>query len=367
MVIGARRKAILPLSLAFVIFCTLAAPLVIAMSDRVGKPSYSETGSLNYAWHVNHVVGGKATHGTFFVASAGPPAYLRHPLALLFSSPEVYGFKEPLSLTYPPRSDMWYWSAGTKAVFNLRNQVQATTEGLALLFKDPHVLPVSLLILAFLLVCLVRLRPLETVKSNFSGWPLLIPGIVGPSLYVLILVEPRYVAPFFLTILLGLLPSMSQVDLLERGLRIRNWLIGTGACLMMFSALLVGYHLAGFPRGEDGRIFLQVGSALNNAGIRPGEEIAIIGDSSDGCRWARMAQVRIIAQILPEDSDRFWQTTDPQGKTEIYDAFSRAGARAVVSEVPPPSGMQAGWQELGGTNYYVHMLKIPEANRETTG
>jgi hypothetical protein len=62
-VIGDCRKAVLPLVIAFLFVCAVAAPLFISMFRRVGRPSYSEVGNLNYAWHVNHVSGGKAARG----------------------------------------------------------------------------------------------------------------------------------------------------------------------------------------------------------------------------------------------------------------------------------------------------------------
>ena len=360
--IGAWRKAILPLATTFLVFCAISAPLVIAMSERVGKPSYSEVGNLNYAWHVNYVGAGKAAGGPFFYAKTGPPAYLKNPLTLLYSHPEVYAFKEPLALTYPPRSDMAYWGAGTKVVFNLRNQFLATIGGLKLFFRDPHILPLTALILAGFIVLFLRPLSPRGLKSIPRSWPLLIPGIVGPCLYLLISVEPRYVAPFFVLILIGLFPGVLRRNSLDAGARMKFWLVTVSASLITASALLVAYHFAGFPRGENGATFLEVGSALNGAGVQPGEEIAIVGDSSDGCRWARLARVRIVAQVLREDVGDFWRITDPRVKTEIYDAFMRAGARAVVAEQTPPAGSLSGWQRLGNTDYYVHILPPSRSN-----
>jgi hypothetical protein len=127
------------------------------------------------------------------------------------------------------------------------------------------------------------------------------------------------------------------------------------AFMMGLTALLIGYHLAGFPRGDKGELFVQVGQSLNRAGVRSGEDVAIIGDSSDGCRWARMARVRIVAQVLREDVAGFWRL-DPRVQSEVYDAFARAGAKAVVAEKTTPSGGFADWQRLGNTDYFVHFL-----------
>jgi len=359
LMIGEWRKAVLPVAVTFLLFCTISAPLFIAMSVRVGRPSYSEAGNLNYAWHVNHVGGGKRAGGPFFLAASGPPPYLKHPLTLLHQGPEAFGFREPLAFTYPPRQDMEYWSAGTEAVFDLRNQFRAVGENLFIIFTDPHIVPMSGLVLTGLILLLTRPNGPARWKETLRSWPLLIPGVVGPCLYMLISVEPRYIAPFFVLLLLGLIPGILFKDGARR-ITVSTTVVGASA--LVLTALLVGYHLAGFPRGwENGGLWLHVGESLNSAGVRPGEEVAIIGDSSDACRWARMARVRIVAQMLREDVDVFWRTSDPRVKEEVYDAFATAGAKAVIAEATPPSRAYADWQKLGDTHYYVHFLALPKS------
>ncbi len=152
--IGDWRKAVPRIAMAFLAFCAVAAPLFIAMSIRVGRPSYSEAGNLNYAWHVNHVGAGKLAGGPFFPPTSGPPPYLKHPLTLLHTHPDVFGFREPLAFTYPPRQDMEYWGAGTKVVFSLRNELRAIGGNLTILFADPHIVPMSVLIVGELPVFL---------------------------------------------------------------------------------------------------------------------------------------------------------------------------------------------------------------------
>jgi len=133
--------------------------------------------------------------------------------------------------------------------------------------------------------------------------------------------------------------------------------------LTVYTGLLVAYHLAGFPRAEPSRgLFVRIGTSLNRAGVPPEEEVGLIGDGSGGCRWARMARVRIVAQILREDTGDFWHLSDPHEKADVYDAFARFGAKAIVAEeAPPPVGF-ADWQRLGDTHYYVHLLAPPGSN-----
>lgn len=345
--IGDWKKALRPVAVTFFLFCALSAPLLISMSMRVGRPSYSEAGSMNYVWHVNHFNPYAAAAAPF-----GPPAYMKHPMTILHRRPDVFAFREPVAYTYPPRQDMEYWSAGANATINPRDQLRAIRENLTVLFTDVHIVPMWGLMGMGSVILFMGANASLRFKNVIRSWPLLVPGVIGPCLFLLISVEPRYVAPFLALVLLGLLP----------GILVQNPRGGAGiltvvvaASVMVLAALLVVYHSAGFPRGENGEIFVQVGKALNGAGVRPGEDVALIGDSSDGCRWARVARVRIVAQVIREDVADFWRV-DPRVQAEVFDAFARAGAKAVVAEETPPSGEFAVWQRLGDTHYYVHFL-----------
>ena len=54
----------------------------------------------------------------------------------------------------------------------------------------------------------------------------------------------------------------------------------------------------------------------------------------------------------------FGRLSSPRVKAEVYDAFARAGAKAVVAEETPPTDEFADWQRLGDTHYYVHFLAM---------
>jgi len=348
-VIGEWRKAVLPVAMTFLLFCAVAAPLFISMSRRVGRPSYSEAGNMNYVWHVNHF-------NPYLASASGPPAELKHPMTLLHRHPDVFGFREPLAYTYPPRQDMEYWSAGANARVNPRDQLGAIGGNLKVLFTDVHIVPMWGLIGGALIYLLMSPNAPRRFQNILRSWPLFVPGVAAPCLYLLISVEPRYVAPFLVMVLLGLFPGILLQNPMgaAKGAAVSTVVIATA--VMVLTAMLVIYHLAGFPRGEKGEIFLQVGQSLNRAGVQPGEDVAIIGDSSDGCRWARMARVRIVAQILREDAADFLQVSSPRVQAEVYDAFARAGAKAVVAEETPSSSGFADWQRLGDTHYFVHLL-----------
>jgi hypothetical protein len=346
---GDWKKAILPLAMAFAVFAAISAPLLVSMSKRVGRLSYSEAGNMNYVWHVNGF-------DPYLASVSGPPPNLKHPMTILHRDPEVYSFREPTLYTYPPRQDMEYWSAGISSAVSLPDQLRSIRTNLKVLLFDRHIAAMWLFIGAGIILILIGPNARERVKTTLRSWPLFLPGVVAPGLYLLVTLEPRYVAPFLILLLLGLFPGalVENSEVAAKRAVISAMVITTA--LMAFTAGLVAYHLAGFPRGQDGEQYVQVGQSLNRAGIQPGDDVAIIGDSSDGCRWARMARVRIVAQILREDAHDFLQVSSPSVKAEVYNAFARGGAKAVVAEEAPPSGGFEDWQRLGDTQYYVHFL-----------
>ena len=339
------------------------------MSRRVGRPSYSEVGNLNYVWHINQVSRGKLAGSSFFSPDSGPLPYLKHPMTLLHKGPDAYGFREPLAFSYPPRQDMEWWSAGSRAVFNWRDQLRGIGRTLTVLFADPHIVPMWGVMGLGLLLILTSPNAPRRFKNILRSWPLLVPGVAAPCAYSLVYTESRLVAPFLVLVLLGLFPGILLQIPKDAGKRTATATVVIATSMMVLTMLLVVYHLAGFPRSEPshGGLYVQVGESLHRAGVRPGEEVALIGDSSDGCRWARSARVRIVAQILREDAHDFW-ASGPRVRAEVYDAFARFGAKAVVAgtdipdpripdQTPPPSEMTE-WQRLGDSNYYVHLLAM---------
>jgi hypothetical protein len=353
--IGEWRKAVRPLAVTFLVFCTVAAPLVISMSRRVGRLSYSEAANMNYSWVVNHF--------NPYGSASGPSPSLKHPMTLFHRDPDVFGFREPLALTYPPRSDMGYWSAGVHVTINPRNQLRTVGRNLIVFFTNVHIVPMCGLIGGGVILLLMSPNEPRRFRSISRSWPLLVSGAVAPCLYLLVFVEPRYVAPFLVLVLLGFFPGILLRNPKDAAKRTVIPTVVIATSMMVLTALLVVYHLAGYPHSQrgEGQLFLQVGESLNAAGVRPGEDVGIIGggvigDSSGGCRWARMARVRIVAQMPSEEAADFFRVSSPTVKAEVYDAFARAGAKAVVAEETPPPGGIADWQRLGDTHYYVHFL-----------
>jgi hypothetical protein len=112
--------------------------------------------------------------------------------------------------------------------------------------------------------------------------------------------------------------------------------------------------------GTTARESFEVAGALGRMGIRPGDKVAIIGwgSSADGAFWARLARLRIVAEI-PQgagfyEGQKFWQAPDTT-KIQALQAVALTGAKIVVAPLPEFI-RQPRWQRLGDTNYYAFSL-----------
>jgi hypothetical protein len=95
---------------------------------------------------------------------------------------------------------------------------------------------------------------------------------------------------------------------------------------------------------------------LESVGMHRGSRVAVFGDG-DWAYWARLAHLRIVAEIMSPDTPAFWASTEEE-KARIYQALMKAGAMAVVTNPPlPPVTLDGGWSRLGNTPYYMRWLK----------
>lgn len=353
LVVGNWRKAVRPLAITLLVFGAIAAPLFISISRMVGRPSFSESGNLNIAWQINGL-----PMLPFY--SSDPPPDLKHPMSLLYSHPDVFGFAEPIASTYPPWHNPQYWNAGVSTAFNPQAQLREIGQNLTAFFANLYMAPLWVLIAGGIMLLFLNRRAPRKIQHIVKGWPLLVPGVAGLSAYTLVLVQPRYIAPFLVLVFLGLFPGILLQKSRDTAKNAAATLV-IAASVMVYTSLFIVLHLA-MPlpilQGHGGR-FYQVAESLNKEGVRPGGGVAIIGSGWNGMMWARLARLHIVAQIPPEDANDFWHAPGPRAKSEVYDAFARTGAEAVVTEETPPSVGFADWQKVGDTQYYVHILALP--------
>lgn len=331
---AARRSGVL---LAALVFALVTGPLVWGLSVRQGHPSIGETGKLNYAWYVNDAP--RHIGWTGQPPGSGTPT---HAPRKLNDDPVVLEFAQPVAGTYPLWYDPAYWHAGLKVSFNLRQQVAALMKNsrnyVRLILRELG----SVLTGLFALWLLGRRRRRAPSNSWNPRWTFWWP-LSAFALYALVHVETRFYAAFVTVFLLGAYGVVLR--------RARAKVSGAILAAVGISVLLPvaanalkaaaqgGLELAGRaePSGQ-----LLVARALRNGGIEPGTPLAVVGDAFRAA-YARLARVRIIAQVL--NADAFWsQSLEDRGR--ISAKLRAAGARAIVAKNPPPGLLTPGWREI---------------------
>jgi hypothetical protein len=104
---------------------------------------------------------------------------------------------------------------------------------------------------------------------------------------------------------------------------------------------------------DNGPFCVAAAHGLARLGIRPGDEISVIGHSLD-CYYARLAGVRIVAQIW-EDPDRVAGMSAPE-VTEVLTELKQVGVKALISRARPGFVNDQGWIAIPRTDMYVRLL-----------
>jgi hypothetical protein len=148
------------------------------------------------------------------------------------------------------------------------------------------------------------------------------------------------------------------------------------ASVVIFTILTLGFStlgdVASYSRAEltawnntDALPQWQIVNELHRAGIDPGDKVAwirpnVFDDRTQNYFWARLAQVRIIAEIPAANADDFW-TASPSARSRFLDILSQTGAAALIVAKMPLKSPEDGWKPLGKTGYFVYPLRNPSS------
>jgi hypothetical protein len=372
------------LGLTVAVYLALFLPYVFATSWSYGRFTLGESGTLNYAFHVNHL-----PHWTNW--QGGPAEFGKpiHPTRQLLKDLPVFEFAAPFKSTYPPYNNMAYWYQGFIHFFSLRLQILALIRScyfLAEVIKENSFF--LLVMLAFFVAVANREYRLCIRNFSLALWPLLLPAALGIVSYLLVHVEDRYLGPFF--VVLGLIPLAPLVDSKLNSNRILSvsivllYIFGTGAELKAREATTLRATLRGITFRDDKQ--WKLAQRLPTYGLRGGARVAVIPNSNPSlrCTWAYMAGIRIAAefgspawQLAP--SDRTWferyklEQSDadygkvffqlsPQDRTRVLAAFRQTGVQAVVALSQPGPSPEPGWQHIDGTESWIYNFDADSTN-----
>ena len=218
------------------------------------------------------------------------------------------------------------------------------------------------LITGFLMLFLMAGTPRHRVKDITNQWPILLPAIVALSMYALVRIEARYVAPCVLLFWIGLLSSVRLKDTPDSQrlvacitLAMLLPMLGTIGAL----AAEKGYAALRYAIQKDSPAHRQweVAAFLHRLGVQPGDKVASIGRTFDA-NWAHLAQVRIVAEIPRRDEHDFWAANEAI-RSQALSTFGKTGAKLIVADRVPSYASTFGWERIGTTGYYVYVLPAP--------
>lgn len=356
LLVGDLRKAGRPLAAAVLGLLLVAGPFVIALSASKHRLSTGDSGTLNYAWHVNKVPAfhwqGDPIHGT-----------PKHPTRKIFDRPAVYEFGTPLNATYPPWYDPSYWYEGVVPRFNLNQQkaaVRWTLKGYwgLITFKSHLTLLAGFLLLLYL-------SRKNWRASIVSGWKLLLLPLAAVVMYLPVHVEPRYVAAFTAPFWLVLFSSLRMPGDEKTRKRVVLIMLAMSVVIVLAQtsrSVFTFWELSADPSIETrNEMQLRIAGELTRRGLKPGDAVGLVNFNPHWLavvHWARLNRLRVVAELPNSDSAVFAESDETQ-RREVVEAFAKAGARVLVASNVPDDVTLAGWDRLGDTSYYVLNLDSP--------
>ncbi len=354
------KPALLHTAITLVIFLTLAAPFVIAISRAKHRFTIGDSARLNYAWYVTGTR--RFTHWQGNPADSGTPL---HTTRKIFDEPAVYEFSGAIGISYPPWYDPSYWYEGVTPHFNLRQQLAAIGRNLTGLYGFLLYRFFIVALVFALFVLLYQSGPRQLVFRNLLAyWFLFVPSLIAVALYLAINIEPRYIAPFVAVIGLSCLAGVQLANMPETRRLASGVSLGLLLCFVLsilpHSARLAYSALRDFSSGhsELRDVQWQVARELQQRGVQQNDRVASVGNTMFAA-WPRLARVRVVAEIPAApggEAEKFW-AVDALTRAKALAAIAGTGARVVVAEAAPSWAMQEGWQRLGDTSYLIYVLR----------
>jgi len=352
-----KRQAVRHVPLVIVGYLLIALPYSIIFTSVRGDSTFGGAASFTYAKHVNGV---SFAHWQGKPPGSGTP---EHPTRQIFDDPPIYEFATPVGGTYPVSFDPAYWNAGLTAHFDFRQQIDALIVSglfyLNVLFYQYG----ALLIGVVTLYLLGRNKPFRLLDV-LSRWGLVVIALAVFGFYGIVLVSGRYIGVFVILFWADLLANIRLPD----SSITRKLVPVLGILIMIFLlANLVTFSLSGYrdlgaaanaassAGGTAPDWPGEVAQALLDTGLDAGDPVAIIGYGFDSF-WARLARVKIVAEMPINEAGPFW-IGKPELQTEVIEAFASSGAKAIVAETVPTYASLPGWEQVGSSNYYILKLE----------
>jgi hypothetical protein len=351
-----RSGAIARAAWAFGAFALVTLPFIVSLSIVKHRATFGDSGRMNYAWQVNP--GGYVIPGLHWQGGPAGFGIPSHPTRQIWQDPPVFEFEHG-ARTYPPWADPSYWYDGLQLRFNATAELETIKANFAF-YARMFLVSVS----ASYVVLLCGGGFFASIAAAVTeNWRLLFPAAAGLAVYMLganmaladIPSQPstRYVAAFVVMLLTGMLSGVRLPDS-RASRRLLAVIVVTVATIIVarLSFLAADDLKLGNRPSPEQQLWIVV-ERVREAGVLPGDRVAILGRKGAHEFWARLGRVRIVAQIPDEDA---FFAADVKVQNEVRAALARTGARVLMYRRASRSRIGPEWRRLGRTDYYISML-----------
>jgi hypothetical protein len=339
------KRAISRVAVAIIAMLLVCSPMILSQSRVAGKVSFGEAGNYNYG---------------HFVAGKGQAIHVPEKI---HGAADLLVYDRGLVNTYPHGNDPAYWSLGVHPVFDLKAQLSAVWINLQYM-AGRMFYPTIIIILWF--VAQVFSTPVSISKFNIAppcvSLMLLAMAIAGISMYTLIVMEERYVAPFVFLGLMGLFAfpkrdfgcRPSQTGTLKYLVFVVFIILGSVILTIADQSQRSLVDTTGKPsHRQTFTEFVAMKEYFHRNGIHKGDMVAIIVPFEGRLYWARMSGVRLVGEIV--DAQKFLAGT-ATSRQDTLRSIGNSRMRAVVGKgVSFADLINEGWEKVPETtDYFIY-------------
>jgi hypothetical protein len=342
--------------LATAVFLLVSLPFVAAISHEKGRVTFGEAARVNRGWYVNNY----PMIWTGQPAGSGVPV---HAPVIANHDPLVIAYPDGAGASYPFFDDPSYWTEGMTPRSDFRGLVRTMRKQ----FRYSS-LAMGPIVLAIVLLSLTA-RPRTVVLREFGAVPSLTISMMALIAgYITIVTQTRFVAGSVVILAVygfdafrratvpppTLLLGTAAVALALAATFTTTDAIATRTSDVVHQSLMVFRNLRGdqIPNSH-----LLIANALSKAGVQRGDKVGVVGSAMQGY-WARLAGVRIAAEVPSYARKAYWNGTDSV-RSIVDSAFWRSGVRAIVAGGRSVRGDLRGWEPLPVEGYFVKLPATP--------
>jgi len=352
-----RRKAIRGVLTYFFVVFAMISPYVAGLSKSKGRFTLGESGSLNYAWIVDGADGPNRWHLQNDSPHGHAQLALAHPARRLLRSPDVYEFGSPVDGSFPIFNDPSYWDDGLRPVFYMKGQLWHIAMNLYHTASWLARRGEFVIALLFLLCLQVYSRTPGRFRETL---PVFVWFASLWGLYLLVDVEDRYVFAVLTSIFLLAVASLRLPDFphMRQAVTVCTIILVSGAVIRSLDVAgeKVFYGIRQMfigpvkmkAVGPYQNPYWEVAQKLTGTlGLHANDSVACMELGCDNTYWARLAGLRVTADISREAE--YWAASRAD-RARAMAALAGAGVKAVVARHLGTGAESEGWTPLSDPN-----------------